>query len=49
VKISGIALLALSLFVIALYACGLFFPPYSEIFLKVAVFTIIAALFSVIG
>jgi hypothetical protein len=48
-KISGIALLALSLLVIALHAYGLFFSPYSEIFLKVAVFMIIAVLFDVIG
>jgi len=49
VKVSGITLLALSLLVIALYAYGLFFSPNSEIFLKVAAFTIIAVLFGIIG
>jgi uncharacterized membrane protein len=49
VKFSGIALLALSLLVLALYAYGLFFSPYSEVFLKVVVFAIITVLFGVIG
>jgi len=49
VKVSGIALLALSLLMIALYAYGLFFSPYSETFLKAAVFTIIAVLFGLIS
>ena len=33
----------------ALYAYGLFFSPYSETFLKVAVFAIIAVLFGIIS
>jgi len=33
----------------ALYAYGLFFSPYSEVFLKVAAFAIITVLFSLIG
>jgi uncharacterized membrane protein len=50
VKVSGIALLALSLLMIALYAYGLFFfSPYSEVFLKVAVFAIITVLFGIVG
>jgi uncharacterized membrane protein len=49
VKVSGIALPALSPLVIALYAYGLFFSPYSETFLKAAVFAIIAVLFGIIG
>jgi len=49
VKVSGTALLALSLLFIALYAHCLFFSPYSEVFLKVAVFAIITVLFGVIG
>jgi len=49
VKVSGIALLALSLLMIALYAYGLFFSLYSEVFLKVAVFAIITVLFGIIG
>jgi len=49
VKVSGVALPALSLLVNALYDYGLFFSPYSEVFLKVTVFAIIAVLFGIIG
>jgi uncharacterized membrane protein len=37
------------LLMIALYAYGLFFSPYSEVFLKVAVFAIITVLFGIVG
>lgn len=46
---SGVALPALSLLFIALYAYGLFFSPYSEVFLKATVFAIITVVFGVIG
>ncbi len=48
-KALGVLLIALSLLVIALYAYGLFFSPYSEIFLKIAVFAIIAVVFGIVG
>jgi len=34
---------------IALYAYGLFLSPYSEIFLKIAVFVIITVVFGIVG
>jgi hypothetical protein len=48
-KTFGIILIALSLLVIALYAYGLFFSPYSEIFLKIAVFAMITVVFGIVG
>ena len=48
-KALGIGLIALSILVIALYAYGLFFSPYSLIFLKVAVFAIIAVVFGILS
>jgi len=49
VKTLGITLITISLLVIALYAYGLFFSPYSEIFLKIAVFAMITVVFGIVG
>jgi predicted DNA-binding transcriptional regulator len=40
---------SLGMILIALYAYDLFFSPYSEIFLKMAVFAIIAVVFGIVG
>ena len=45
----GISIIALSVLVIATFGYGLFFSPYSLIFLKVAVFAIIAVVFGILG
>lgn len=48
-KTLGIALIVASVSVVTLYAYGLFFSPYSEIFVKIAVFAIVAVVFGIIS